>query len=589
MKSCLVLALLFFALIPILKINAQTTQFTDVASTLGISQPIQFIRTSANFCDFDGDGYDDLGFSSIQGNPLFIYKNEVTIFEDVTASFQITDSLRSMGLLWADYDNDGDKDLFCGVDFEPAYSRLYRNDNGILVDVTISCGIGNLPTTCNGSAWADYDNDGWLDLFVTNYSEFAPNHLYRNNHDGTFTEVTYQAGVSGFDVSSNYYKLPFGASFFDYDNDGWLDLHVCNDHMTGDFQYHNNGDGTFTDVSESSGAGINGFTMGIAIGDYNGDGFLDMYLSNDPPGNFLLKNNGDGTFTNVAEQLGLTINHTSWGGNFFDYDNDGDLDLFSACETVPNAMFQNNGDGTFTRQYGLGLDIDDKSFGSAIGDLDNNGYYDIAVANEQILPHVYKNAGGSNNWFKLNLKGVLCNRDAIGSRIEAYVNGKMQIFELTCGTSYMSQNSNSTIIGVAQATSIDSIVVIWAGSHTRDVLRNMDVNQTYLLTEGETIVNVQEKSAGVLDFKLDQNYPNPFNPSTKISYNLPVNSRVNLSIYNILGELVTTLVNGNISAGYHRINFNASNLNSGVYLYRLNAEGIGGENFSQSQKMILAK
>ncbi len=569
--------------------DAQFVQFVDVAGSMGIDCPIQLIRGSASFCDFDGDGFDDLSFSSTQNLPLYIYKNNISIFEDITSSLQLIDSSRSMNLLWADYDNDGDKDLFCSIDIEPDYSRLYRNDNGIMVDVTIQSGIGTVSSSSNSAAWADYDNDGWLDLFVSHYSEYTSNYLYRNNHDGTFTDVTLAAGVSGFDSTAGYYKLPFAVTFFDYNNDGWLDLHICNDHFSKDFQYKNNGDGTFSDVSQSSGADVGGFMMGIAVGDYNGDGFLDMYLSNDPFGNYLLKNNGDGTFTDVAEDLGVTMNLSCWGTNFIDYDNDGDLDLYSCAETGVNGLFRNNGVGTFTRMYGIGLDGNYKSFGCAIGDFDNNGYYDIAVRNEQSLPNVYKNNGGTNNWFKLNLQGVLCNRDGIGSRIEAYINGNKIIRELTCGTSYMSQNSNSTIIGTGSNTSIDSVVVTWAGSHTIDVLRNVSVNQTMTLIEGETILGVSNASENPMEFKLNQNYPNPFNPSTKINYNLPVDSRVNLSVYNILGELVATLVNGNVSAGYHRLNFEASSLNSGVYFYRLNAEGIGGEKFSHTQKMILAK
>ncbi len=570
-------------------ISAQINQFVDVASSMGINYPIQFLRGSVSFCDFDGDGYDDLSFSSAQNYPLFIYKNDVSIFDYITANLQLNDSLRSMNILWADYDNDGDKDLFCGVDNESTYSRLYRNDNGIMVDVTIASGIGTVPSTCNSAAFADYNNDGWLDLFVTHYSEYTANYLYKNNHDGTFTDVTIEAGLAGYDSTSGYYKLPFAVTFFDYDNDGWLDLHICNDHFTKDFQYRNNGDGTFTDVSELSGADVGGFMMGIAVGDYDDNGFLDMYLSNDPFGNYLLKNNGDGTFTDVAEDLGVTMNKSCWGTNFIDYDNDGDLDIYSCSETSENGLFKNNGDGTFTRVTGIGLDGNFISYGCAIGDFDNNGYTDIAVHNDQSLSNVYKNNGGPNNWFKLNLRGVLCNRDGIGSRIEAYVNGKKQISELTCGTSYMSQNSNSTIIGTGSATIIDSIVVIWAGSHTRDVLRNVSVNQTYLLTEGETIVNVQNESSTPNEFELYQNYPNPFNPTTKIGYNLPINSNVKVFIYNILGELVSTLVNEYQLSGTHNITFENKELNSGVYFYRIEAVGSDGINYSQTKKMILAK
>ncbi len=329
--------------------------------------------------------------------------------------------------------------------------------------------------------------------------------------------------------------------------------------------------------------------MGIAVGDYDENGFLDMYLSNDPFGNYLLKNNGDGTFTDVAEVLGVTVNKSCWGTNFFDYDNDGDLDLFVCTEIGQNAFFKNNGDETFTQLTGIGLDGAIKSFGCAVGDFDNNGFTDLAVHNEQSKPCVYKNAGGNNNWIKLNLIGVNANRDGIGSRIEAYLNGRKLIRETSCGISYMSQNSNSTIIGAGSNSEIDSIIVKWPGSGTVDILRNVSVNQTITLHEGETVVSVNEENNLPSEFELLQNYPNPFNPSTKIAYKLPENSMVKLTVYNLLGESTVSLINEYVPAGFHLVDFNAQNLNSGVYFYKIEAISENGTKFNEIRKMILLK
>jgi hypothetical protein len=573
---------------------AQQISFSDVAGSMGINHQISLIRGSVSFCDFNDDGKDDLSFSSIQDLPLFIYRNDESQFIDVTYDLGLVDSFRTMNLLWSDYDNDGDKDLFTGVDCDCNYSRLYRNDGwGILEDVTLEAGLSDVSRSCNAACWGDYNNDGWIDLYVTNYSEYDDNYLYMNNGDGTFTDVTEEAGVTDTLGTTGFYKLPLAVVFFDYNNDGWQDIYIANDHFTGNTLFENNGDGTFEDVSEQTNSDLRGFMMGIAVGDYDNNGFLDLYSSNDPFGNYLLKNNGNETFTEVAEDLGLSVNKSCWGTNLFDYDNDTDLDLYVCASVGPsngiNEFFDNNGDGTFTRLPGIGLDDDYKSFGMAVGDFNNDGYYAMAVNNEQVLPNLYLNSGGTNNWIKLNLVGLESNRDAIGSRIEVYIDGIMYVRETHCGISYMSQNSSSIILGAGTKTEIDSVIIKWPGSGSIDILRNVQVNQTITLFEGETLTGVNDEDVVPAAFALEQNYPNPFNPSTIIVFSLAVESKVSLTVFDVLGQEVATLINGNLSAGSRDITFDASALNSGVYFYRLDATGVEGTNFTSVKKMILTK
>ena len=593
MKCFSTLSLLLFFIIPFL-MPAQQITFSDVAGSMGINHPITFIRGSVSFCDFNGDGKDDLSFSSIEGLPMIIYRNDDTEFIDVTYNLRLVDSSRTMNLLWSDYDNDGDKDLFTAVDFASSYSRLYRNDGwGVLEDVTLQAGLTDVPGSCNAACWGDFNNDGLIDLYVTNYSEYDHNYLYMNNGDGTFTDVTEDAGVADTSGTTGYYKLPLAVVFFDYNNDGWQDIYIANDHFSGNTLFENNGDGTFKDVSEQTNSALRGFMMGIAVGDYDNNGFLDLYLSNDPYGNYLLKNNGDGTFTEVAADLGLSVNKACWGTNFFDYDNDMDLDLYVCASVGPsngiNELFENNGDGTFRRMIGIGLDDDYKSFGMSIGDFNNDGFYDIAVNNQQVSPNLFMNSGNKNNWVKLNLVGVESNRDGIGSWIEVYNNGNMFIRETHCGISYMSQNSSSLIIGAGEETTIDSIIIKWAGSGNIDILRNVDVNQTITIVEGSTITAVEYEEFLPAEFVLEQNYPNPFNPSTKIKFSLAADSKVTLTVFGILGQEVANLISGNLTAGSHEIIFIASNINSGVYFYRIDATGVDGTNFSSIKKMILMK
>ncbi|MCH7772761.1 MAG: ASPIC/UnbV domain-containing protein [Bacteroidetes bacterium] len=181
------------------------------------------------------------------------------------------------------------------------------------------------------------------------------------------------------------------------------------------------------------------------------------------------------------------------------------------------------------------------------------------------------------------------NRDGIGSWIEVYNNGNMFIRETHCGISYMSQNSSSLIIGAGEETTIDSIIIKWAGSGNIDILRNVDVNQTITIVEGSTITAVEYEEFLPAEFVLEQNYPNPFNPSTKIKFSLAADSKVTLKVFGILGQEVANLISGNLTAGSHEIIFIASNINSGVYFYRIDATGVDGSNFSSIKKMILMK
>ena len=484
--------ILAFTLLSISNSISQVT-FQDVAVSLGITHPFQGADGGISFCDFNKDGNDDISFNASNGGPVFLFRNDLSNFTNVQPSSGISDTLRSTLTIWVDYDNDGDRDLFVGRYF--AYNLLYRNNGNFnFTNVTAAAGLSLDSMTTSAACWGDYDNDGWLDLYVTNYSEYQPNYLYKNNGDGTFADVSIQANVQDTINGTSFFKTPLAVAFLDFNNDGYCDIFTANDHQTGNSLFKNLGDGTFEDISESSGTGTKGSFMGVAVGDYDNNGFLDIYVSNDPTGNHLLKNNGDETFTDVTSQLGVAVNQVCWGTNFFDYDNDGDMDLYVSVSVgspnYNNVLFENQGNGSFNQVTGIGFDENYESYGNAIGDFDNNGYCDVAVFNTNGNMNLYKSSGGNNNWVKIILNGLTSNIDGVGSRIEYYIAGQKHIRYNHCGISFASQSSSSQILGIGNTSSIDSIFIYWTSSLV-DKFYNVASNQTLQIVEGETILPVE--------------------------------------------------------------------------------------------------
>jgi hypothetical protein len=325
-----------------------------------------------------------------------------------------------------DYDGDGDLDVYllngCAIPgFQPDHrlsSKLYRNNgNRTFTDVTDQAGVGNEGRYGMGLAVGDYDNDGDDDLFVTNFGE---NVLYRNNGDGTFTDFTAQSRLK----TAINPLFSTSATFFDYDRDGDLDLYVCAyvdftfennrrcvrdglqsycdpDAYSGmpDMLYRNNGDGTFTDVSEEAGvANPAGKGLGVVCGDYDGDGWPDIFVANDRVPNFLYRNNRDGTFTDVALLAGVAfgedgVARAGMGADFGDYDHNGALDIYvTNFSHEPNSLFRNNGNGTFTETtFGAGLGNPTLlylAFGTAFFDYDNDGWPDLFAANGHVIDNI---------------------------------------------------------------------------------------------------------------------------------------------------------------------------------------------------------
>ncbi|MFQ5447978.1 MAG: CRTAC1 family protein, partial [Saprospiraceae bacterium] len=425
---------------------------------------------------------------------------QIYFYKNVNGTFQKLDPLvphneEAKQVLWVDFDNDGDKDLYVAT--FTGTNRLYRNTGSLnFEDITVAAGLPVNEHRTFGACWGDFDRDGWLDLYYGERkyppgSEVNENHLFRNNADGTFTEVTAvaQAGDPG--------KIPFCSAFLDYNNDKWPDLYTANDKLSINTLLENNGDGTFTDVSTATHADLEMDAMCVAVGDYDNDGWQDVYISDIENGSELLHSLGATdtsgvTFENTAATAGVGFYGIGWGSNFFDADNDGDLDLYVSgmligASVISSAFYQNEGDGTFSWPADAGFAGDTvSSFNNAIGDFNADGFPDIMVVNtEPFKAQLWQNGGGGNQWLKLDLEGVLSNRDGVGAKIEIFSNGHYQMRYKHCGIGFLGQNSGTEIIGLGSQTVADSIRITWPTGHV-DHLYGVAAGQTLFVAEGST-------------------------------------------------------------------------------------------------------
>jgi enediyne biosynthesis protein E4 len=526
-------------------------QFNDITSSSGItfkhvlSPEKKYIAESMSggvaLFDYDNDSYLDIFFvnsltvellKTNQKTRSVLYRNNRDgTFSDVTDKARVGDVGWGMGCAVGDFNNDGFDDLYVtsvGPD------HLFKNNgNGTFTDVTQKAGVSD-PRFSTGAAFLDYDNDGKLDLFVTNYVGFdlnklptfgegptcqfkgvpvqcgprglpgAGDSLFRNNGDGTFTDVSKKAGVAD---TRGYYGLDVVGS--DFDGDGWIDIFVAND-STPNFLYRNNGNGTFSDVGFESGTALdkNGNEqgcMGVTLGDYDHDGLLDMFITNfDDEYNLLYRNAGRGSFVDVSHESGvamISLPYVGWGTKFFDYDNDGWLDLFVANgHAYPQRdryrqrklLHRNNRDGTFTEvaaQFGSALLEERASRGTAFGDIDNDGDVDIVVGDLDSAPQLLRNDGGSkNNWILVKTIGTKTNRNGIGAKVKVVSGDLIQLDEVRSGGSYISQNDLRLHFGLEKRTKVDLIQVRWP-SGAVDSLTNLSVNKIVTIKEGKGLVD----------------------------------------------------------------------------------------------------
>ena len=534
-QFCLLASILtvFFFIFP--RLSSAEPYFRDVTDAMkldfrhinGFSAERRLVETMGSggvLFDFDND--EDLDLYLVQGNSLSpstetspknrLYRNDAGVFADITLSANVGDTGYGLGAVAADYDSDGDRDLYVT---NLGKNVLYRNNgDGTFTDVTEEAQVG-CPLLSASAAFADIDRDGDLDLYVCNYVEYAletdipcyyknrlriycgPNEyhgiadvLYRNNGDGTFTDVTKSAGV--YEPTTR----GLGVVFTDVNGDGWVDIYVAND-MSPNTLFINQGDGTFQEEGVLRGVAYNGDglangSMGIDAGDYDNDGDIDLWVSNfSLEANCLMQNDGDGYFEDVTFDTNLadpSFYSLGFGTRFIDFDNDGWLDLLVGNGHIwdnvkkidpklsyaqPVQLFHNQG-GKQTDYIGFtevtteaGLDkIPYVVRGMLFGDIDRDGDVDVVLCQSNRPTVILSNeVGNANAWLTVKLVGTDRNTDALGAQVQLEAGGMTLVREVICGASYLSGNDLRLTFGLGGAVQVDNLRIRWHNGSVQEL------------------------------------------------------------------------------------------------------------------------
>ena len=509
--------------------------FTHTDGGSGRFYLVEHVSAGLTLFDYNGDGLIDIYF--LNGSPLkgtkstgipgnALYRNEGNwTFTDVTEKARVGDTGYGLGVTAADYDNDGDQDLYVN-NFGP--NVLYRNNgNGTFSDVTEAANAGNGDRVGAGVCFLDADRDGDLDLYVSNYVVFSydkhvprsvlgvplypsprdyepdPDTLYRNNGDGTFTDVSEESGI---DLHAG---AGMGITCGDYDNDGDTDIFVCND-VQANFLFQNDGTGRFDEVGLFSGtaydfSGVAQGSMGVDCSDYNNDGWFDFFMTNyqdELP--VLYRNSGTGFFEDVSLQTGAGVSaerYVTWGTGFADFRNCGWRDIFIACEhliedaqmrvehdgyAARNILLMNLGNEKFvdvSEDSGNGLEPIMVSRGAGFDDLDNDGDLDVVVLNSRNRPTIIRNEStNENHWLQVRLEGTKTNRDGVGAQVKVVAGDLVQIDEVHSGRGYQSHYGTRLHFGLGKSEQVDRVEVRWVGGVT-EVFENVKVDQRVTLRE----------------------------------------------------------------------------------------------------------
>lgn len=433
---------------------------------------------TASVVDYNNDGWEDIYICERDENkPNYLFKNTGGgNFERITTGAIATDEGTTITSAWADIDNDGDNDALI-VNNTKIANFFYTNNGSGQFSKQNNKGFNEEPGYYHNASWVDYDNDGYLDLFLCNYWPTRLNELWKNNGNGAFTRQSD-------DVFSTPVSNSVGATWADMDNDGYQDLFIPNNDDGKNLLFRNEGNGSFRQLNNAITA-EGGKSVGSCWGDINHDGLLDLFVANaSNRDNYLYINNGAGNFSKRTQGPEVQGKGHSHGCAFADIDNDADLDLYVTNDQGFKFLYANDGQGNFTElsnevvigNYG-------NSFGQSWADFDKDGDLDVFVATHSNKQnHLFINNGNDNKWINIKLTGSASNRSAIGARIRLKAGGKWQTREVTCQSGFGGQNSIRQHIGLGQAPIIDSIIIWWPSGY-RQTLTQVNPNQFINITE----------------------------------------------------------------------------------------------------------
>ena len=583
-------------------VNAQDISAFEIIDHYSIGLTVApFAKAGQCLVDIDNNGWVDVYTLKYNGGGYSrIFMNDEGIFTDITdqsplEAIEDVEGIRTFTPVWADFDNDGDKDCSFGTNKN---LHLLRNDNGVFTDVAEEMGfVGPQPPGFITSwhlmigGWADYDLDGDLDCAV--FQQNNDNiYLFRNDGD-QFVNVASEVGLDSTSLSDQSFSNPL--VWDDFDNDGDPDLH-------GRYSFFRNVGGVFHDVSDSIGLGGLTEVTNREFFDYDNDGDLDLFKvvgSAEGEATNELWENQDGAFVNVTYDVGLELVKNRFRGMAVgDFDNDGDLDVFIQINIFesPDLLLVNDEDDNGARAFTdiaqfVGITKTGDRKGGGFFDYDRDGFLDIYIPSAEYDHLLYHNmAINEANWVGFILEGTKSNRDAVGSAVTLYYANGIQYRYTKCGSDWLRQDNPWVHFGIGFETSIDSVVIRWPLGDTQ-TLKDVAINQYHNIIEGH-VAAVESSNLGTanpVEFQLKQNYPNPFNPTTNINFRLDRKADVELIIYDLTGKKIKTLVRGSKETGAYEVSWDGRNekgipVSSGIYIYQLKAE-----NFIQSQKMTLIK
>jgi hypothetical protein len=486
---------------------------------------------SVNIIDVNNDGLEDIFISNglKDGQNDFMYFNEGgNFFRDSNTGNINKDNAASVGASFADYDNDGDLDAYV-TNWYGETNHLYEN-NGSGTFTKKANSNTSLGSFSEAATWGDYDGDGWLDLYVTNSASSKENYLFRNKQNGSFERITSGALLNEKDPSR-------GANWIDINMDGHLDLFIVNENNTPNDMYFNDGKGGFVKNISGSVVVLSRSSMGSSWGDIDNDGDFDLFVTNAgffaEQSNYLFLNDGKGKMERVSLGPIVTSGGCSFGSSFGDYDNDGDLDLIVTngfCKTkLKDWLYENQGDGTFIQRNDLLPGLGEVcSYGAAWGDLNNDGFLELVIAhckNDANSPEpfnsLFLNEGNGNNWLKVKLEGKNANKDAIGAKIWAKATiDEQEVWQLrhiSSQSGYAGQNSLVVHFGLKNAEKVDSLKIEWPNGPTQ-IIGNIFANQQIEIVEGGLLTSNSSIKTSAFNFEIA---PNPISKlDTSLNLNL---------------------------------------------------------------------